>query len=558
MTSINKAVHIKEYAYPVVNMETLLPDMMKILSDFERNDVINRIWHKDHTVWKPDPSEINNRLGWLEVMDRMGDRIKDLESFAEEVKKDGFHHIVLLGMGGSSLGAEVLRQSIGNDAGYPQLIVLDSTSSAWIEAVTKSIEIKHTLFLVSSKSGTTTETLAFYHFFRRLVDRETGENRAGLNFVAITDAGTSLEHLADKEGFRRTFTNPSDIGGRYSVLSYFGLVPAVLAGMDITTLIKRSRNMQESCAPCVKIYENPGVWLGTLIGNMALHGHDKLTFIISPSVRSFGLWVEQLLAESTGKEGKGIIPIIDEPLVDQKFYGDDRTFVYMRMKGDDNSKTDDAVMKLEIGGHPIIRLEIEDQYDLGAEFFRWEMATAVAGIVLGINPFNQPDVQAAKDATKQVLEQFEALHNLPQIQSNNGLHNFLKKADPGTYLAIMAYIKQKPSVDKALYELRKMILEKYHIATTVGYGPRYLHSTGQLHKGGPNTGLFLQIVSKRNKDIPVPGKPYTFNILTEAESQGDYRALESKDRKITRIQLSTVSAIRIKKLIGELRGQPTT
>jgi glucose-6-phosphate isomerase len=552
MAMISKSARIKEYAYPAVNMEMHLRDMMERLSDFERKDVVNRIWHKDHTVWKPYPNEISNRLGWLQVMDRMDDRLKDLEGFAGEIQKAGYRYVILLGMGGSSLGSEVLRQSLGNGPAYPQLMVLDSTASAWVEEVAKSIELRHTLFLVSSKSGNTTETLAFYQYFRNLVDREIGKSQAGLNFIAITDAGTSLERLADDEGFRRTFTNPADIGGRYSVLSYFGLVPAALAGMDISTLIKRAVKMQENCAPCVKIYENPGVWLGALIGTMALHGHDKLTFIISPSVRGFGLWVEQLLAESTGKDGKGIVPIIDEPLVDQKYYGDDRLFVYLRMKGDENTQADKAVMRLEVAGHPVIQLEMEDQYDLGAEFFRWEMATAIAGIVLGINPFDQPDVQAAKDATKRVLEEFKISHRLPLIQSRDNLKEWLGEAGPDNYLAIMAYIKRKPVVDRALQELRKMILEKYHLATTFGYGPRYLHSTGQLHKGGPDTGMYLQIVDKRNRDLPVPGQDYTFNVLTEAEAQGDFRALESKGRKIARVQLCSVNAVEIRKLAQEL------
>ena len=552
MTLKSKMTTVKEYTYPVVNMEMHLREMMKRLSDFEQQDVVNRMWHGDHTVWKHEPVEISNRLGWLQIPDRIEGSLNDLHGFAQEIREAGYHHVVLLGMGGSSLGAEVLAKSLGRGAGYPPLIVLDSTCSDWIASVVKSIEPGHTLFLVSSKSGTTGETLALYHYFRSLLNRQTGQTQPGSNFVAITDSGTPLERLASDEGFLRTFINSEDIGGRFSILSYFGLVPAALIGVDIIALVQRATRMQESCAPCIKNFENPGVWLGTLLGSLALHGHDKLTFIISPSVRSFGLWVEQLLAESTGKEGTGIIPVIDEPLVDQKYYGDDRVFVYLRMKGDINSATDEAVMRLEVAGHPIIQLEMEDHYDLGAEFFRWEMAVAVAGAVLGINPFDQPDVQTAKDAAKQTLEAYKSSHDLPEIGSRDDLAQWLVEASPDSYLAIMAYINQKPAIDSAIRDLRRIIIERYGIATTFGYGPRYLHSTGQLHKGGPDKGIFLQIVVDRMRDLQVPGQPYSFNLLTEAEAQGDYRALELLGRKIQRVHLCSSTGKEIRKLIPTL------
>ncbi len=517
-----------------------------------RHDVVNRIWKKVHTVWKLEPAEITNRLGWLYLNDTMSGRVKELESFARETRNAGFHHVVLLGMGGSSLGPEVLKQTFGSSPGYPPLIVLDSTHSAAVEAVARTIEPRHTLFLVSSKSGTTTETMSLYRYFHCRVNGEVGEEKGGLNFVAITDENTQLSRLAQETGFRRAFNNPADIGGRYSVLSCFGLLPAALTGINISTLLERASRMQESCAPCADIYENPGAWLGALIGKMALNGRDKLTFILSPSVHSFGLWIEQLLAESTGKEGKGIIPVIDEPLVLPEYYGDDRLFVYLRMKDDDNLKTDEAVMRLEVAGHPVIQLEMSDQYDLGAEFFRWEFATAVAGAVLGINPFNQPDVESTKAETRELLKGFQEAQRLPYIESCNYPRQWLEQAKRGDYLAVMAYLNPTPAVDRALAGLRERIIRKYRIATTLGYGPRFLHSTGQLHKGGPNKGLFLQLTAARRKDIRIPGEPVTFNILTEAEAQGDYKALESQGRRVTRVQLCSGSGAAIERLAGEL------
>jgi glucose-6-phosphate isomerase len=548
----NKAGPPDAFVYPVVNMGTRLREMREILADLERKDILNRIWHKDHTVWKPDPAEISNRLGWLQIMDDMADKAGEIEAFAREIKETGFHHVVLLGMGGSSLGAEVLRQTFGGAPGYPGLIVLDSTHPAQVEAVTRSIEVRHTLFLVSSKSGGTAETLALYNYFHDLAVRETNEVQAGANFAAITDYGTPLYRLAEKANFRRIFKGPEDIGGRYSVLSYFGLVPAALGGIDIQALLRSANRMQEACAPCVAVFENPGMWLGVLIGCLALHGCNKLTFIISPALRSFGLWVEQLLAESTGKEGKGVIPVIDEPLAEPKYYGDDRLFVYLRMKGDQNSETDEGVVGLEVAGKPIIQLEINDQVDLGAEFFRWEFAVSIIGSVLGINPFDQPDVQSAKEATRAALQDFQASGRFRRLPSCDSLETWMEKSRPHDYLAIMAYLQQTAAVDRAFSELRRKMVEKYQVATTLGYGPRFLHSTGQLHKGGPDSGLFLQITAQRRKDLSLPGEPYSFGILTEAEALGDYQALEARGKRIARIQLSSASGAAVKRLAQDL------
>lgn len=547
MTARDEITLKTEVNYPVINMGLRLREMKGILRDFEQKDIINRIWHKDHTVWKSDPAQISNRLGWLQLIDPMDARLDEMESFAREIKNSGYHHVVLLGMGGSSLGPEVIRKTFGNGVGYPPLLVLDSTHPGWVESVRKLIEPEHTLFLVSSKSGATIETLSLYKYFRGEVENALNIDQSGQNFVAITDEQTALGRMAQEHKFRRTFINPSDIGGRYSILSYFGLLPAALSGVDIRRLIKGAARMQEGCAACVNIEENVGAWLGALISSLALHGRDKLTFIISPAIRSFGLWVEQLLAESTGKEGKGIIPVVDEPLLDPQYYGDDRAFVYIRMRGDRNSRTDEAVMKLEIAGHPVIQLEMEDQYELGAEFFLWEFATAVIGAVLGINPFDQPDVQSAKDAARKALEDL-AENKVTRIPAGDDPGKWLEQIRPDQYVGIMAYLKQSPSVDRALIKLRQAIAEKYHAATTLGYGPRFLHSTGQLHKGGPNTGLFLQITSGRIKDLRIPGEMYTLGILTEAEAAGDYLALEAKGRRVFRLQLCSESGAAIERM----------
>jgi len=347
------------------------------LADLSRRDVVARMWQQDHTVWNSDPTEITNRLGWLTVSELMREQIPALQSFAQEVRNDGFRHVVLLGMGGSSLGPEVLRQTFGSAAGYPELIVLDSTVPAWVQAVTEALDLAHTLFLVSSKSGTTTEPLSLFYYFQSLVESAVGKENIGQNFVAVTDAGTPLAKLAERENFRRVFLNPPDIGGRYSVLSYFGLVPAALIGVDITALLDRADSMRKGCTTPVPVSENPGAWLGACIGTLALQGRDKLTLVTSPAISSFGLWVEQLIAESTGKDGKGIIPIVDEPLVAAAHYGDDRLFVCLRLAGDDNSTIDTALENIKSSGQPVVTIELRDRYDLGAEFFRWEFATAV-------------------------------------------------------------------------------------------------------------------------------------------------------------------------------------
>lgn len=527
-------------------------DVQMSLTDLERRDIIGRIWQKDHTVWKPEPTEITDRLGWLTVTGVMRQELPTIESFAHEIQNAGFQHVVLLGMGGSSLGPEVLRASFGSMSGYPQLIVLDSTVPACVQAVTDVIDPARTLFVVSSKSGTTIEPISLFHYFRSQVVSAVGEGKAGRNFVAITDPATLLARLAEQERFRHTFLNPPDIGGRYSVLSYFGLVPAALIGLDTTQLLDRADSMRNECFASATIPKNPGTWLGAVLGSLALQGRDKLTLVSSPAVSSFGLWVEQLVAESTGKEGKGIIPVVDEPMTEPVYYTDDRIFVYLRLRNDDNTAIDKAIKRIESSGQRVLVFEMRDIYDLGAEFFRWEFATAVTGAIMGIHPFDQPNVQAAKQATEQVLQEYVKSGELPQVESTMSASDLLAGAQHGDYLAIMAYLRQTPEVDRVMSDFRAKVLERYHLATTLGYGPRYLHSTGQLHKGGPEKGLYLMVTMAHQRDLHIPGRPYTFGVLADAQALGDLRALQSSRRRVARMHLGECDAMTLSRLLSEL------
>jgi glucose-6-phosphate isomerase/transaldolase/glucose-6-phosphate isomerase len=527
-------------------------ELESILASFDKNNLIGRIWQRDHVVWKPAPNGIVNRLGWLTVAEQMYEKIPSLYSFVRDVRDRGFHTVVLLGMGGSSLGAEVLRQTFGTSRGYLNLIVLDSTVPAEVIAVAEMIEPEHTLFLVSSKSGSTIEPLVLYQYFRRLLNSVRGQHEAGQNFVAITDPGSPLALMAKEQQFLHTFLNLPDLGGRYSVLSYYGLIPAALIGMDIKTLLERAKYMQHECGPGIQFDKNPGAWLGAVIGTMALRGRDKLTLVTSPRIRGFGLWIEQLIAESTGKEGKGIIPVVAEPLVDPKYYGNDRLFIHLRMENDNNSIVDEAVNLIKSSGQPILTLKVQDKYDLGAEFFRWEFATAVAGSILSINPFDQPDVQKSKELMSHILEEYGNTGHLPETSSAASVEELLAELEEGSYFAIMAYVRQTVEVDEALLDLRRRIIQRYCIATTLGYGPRFLHSTGQLHKGGPNNGLFLQLTTEHEKDLLIPGKPYTFGMVVDAQATGDFQALCASGRRVARIHLAYQDNSDIRQLTEKL------
>lgn len=526
-----------------INIGRYSSDVEAALADMKRRDVVRRLWRKDYHVWNSDPTEIANRLGWLAVTDLMREKVPVLESFASEVREAGFRHIILLGMGGSSLGSEVLRAILGGVPNYPEFVVLDSTLPSCVRSVAEAIDPARTLFLVSSKSGNTIETLSLFHYFRTLVASAIGKEKAGENFVAITDYGTPLAGLAEETGFRRLFLNPPDIGGRYSALSYFGLVPAALMGINIEVLLDHAESIRDQCMSHITIHENPGFSLGVIIGTMALLGKDKLTLVTSPSISRFGLWLEQLIAESTGKEGKGIIPIVGEPMMESTQYGNDRLFVYLRLHGDFNSATDEAIGRTQSSGQPVLVLEMRDAYDVGSEFFRWQFAIAIAGAQLAVNPFNQPNVETAKRTTRQVLQEFLTYGHLPQVKVAHSLAGLLAEANKGDYLAILAYIRQTPEVDETLVALREKISALYNIATTVGYGPRYLHSTGQMHKGGPPTGLFLIINTGYEKDLPIPGQPYSFGTLADAQAIGDVEALQSSGKRVAMIHSKLEDAV---------------
>jgi transaldolase/glucose-6-phosphate isomerase len=517
------------------------------IAELTQANLVKRIWRKDYTVWKPEPSEITNRLGWLTVTETMHEQVPVLQAFAQEVKDAGFRFSVLLGMGGSSLCAEVLRQVFGSASGFPELFVLDSTIPDTIQAVRDAVDISRTLFIVASKSGTTTEPNILYKYFKQAVEN-AGKSNPGENFIAVTDPGTPLASLGEKDKFRKVFLNPPDIGGRYSVLSYFGLVPGALIGADIKALLDYADTMRESCAYYVPGHENPGLWLGTCMGTLAASSRDKLTLVTSPSLGSFGLWVEQLIAESTGKNGKGILPVAGEPLLAPENYGADRLFVYLRLKSDNNESIDAAVNALK-PSQPVIVLEMNDKLDLGAEFFRWEFATAVAGKILGIHPFDQPDVQRAKDETERLLGEYVRTKRLPQIKSTESVSELVSRANPGEYFAVMAYLRQTNEIDTAFTELRKKVIEEHHIATTLGYGPRFLHSTGQLHKGGRNNGLFLQITADHKTDLSIPDEAYTFGVVADAQALGDLQALQALGRRVVSVRLKQADAASIGKLI---------
>jgi glucose-6-phosphate isomerase/transaldolase/glucose-6-phosphate isomerase len=542
-----------------VNLGTLHGTVEAALHEMALTRLVARLWSKDHTLWKPEPTEIANRLGWLTVAEQLREKVGPLQAFGQTVRSAGFRDVVLLGMGGSSLGPEVLRCTFGSARGFPRLWVLDSTVPGFVRQVTKGITPSRTLFILASKSGGTIEVMSLYAHFSELVAK-AHRNTGGAQFIAITDPGTSLGALAHERGFRAIFTNPPDIGGRYSVLSYFGLVPAALLGLDVQQLLDRGIEMAQACRPGILPDQNPGAYLGAVMGVLGRSGRDKVTLVASPKISSFGLWAEQLLAESTGKEGKGLIPVAQEPLAPPEAYGNDRLFVYLRLEGDANADSDRHVKALERAGQPVVRLALRDKYDLAAEFFRWEFATAIAGHYLGIHPFDQPNVQESKENTGRVLEYVKAHGQLPRDDGSmdGGLPALLTQAGPGRYLAILAYLTPSARADAAIKALRKTLLTKHHLTTTAGYGPRYLHSTGQLHKGGPNSGLFLQLVEEMKPDVPVPRQPYSFGVLAQAQAVGDYQSLQARHRAVTRVRLSSRAAVGIKGLLKPSRKRVPT
>jgi transaldolase / glucose-6-phosphate isomerase len=522
------------------SLGTLQPKVDEAVVKLQKDEAPRRLWAKDPTLWTRDAAagkEIVERLGWLNVAEKMEGDLARLRSVARDARS--YSDVVQLGMGGSSLCPDVLRQTFGRVRGYPELHVLDTTDPGTILSLRSRIDPADTLFIVASKSGSTLETLSHYAYFREQVVK-AGVKQPGRNFAAITDPGSSLEKLARDQGFRWVFPNPPDIGGRYSALSYFGLIPGAVAGIDVGELLERATEMAHSCDASVPVDQNPGVWLGAVFGTMARLGRDKLTLIVTPKVRTFGYWLEQLIAESTGKQGTGIVPVEGEPVGKPAVYGDDRLFVHMRM---DSDPEDARVRALEKAGQPVVTLTLRDKLDLGGEFLRWEIATAIAGSLLGIDAFDQPNVQESKDNTKKVLSAWQRSGKPPAAETasaaagGQAVAALLRKAKKHAYVAFMSYTAMTPGSERAADRLREVVREKTKFATTWGYGPRFLHSTGQLHKGGPKTGVFVQIVQEDARDAAIPGQSFSFSTLKQAQALGDFQSLTSRGYPVARITL---------------------
>jgi transaldolase/glucose-6-phosphate isomerase len=527
------------------------------LSSFSEIDFCRRLWRKDATLWKRDAENrrtIRNGLGWLHVAETMESNLPGLMKFVREVRDAGIRHVVHMGMGGSSLAPLTFQRTFRESSGGLPLTVLDTTDPETILKVEERVPLEHTLFIVASKSGTTAETRALGDYFFENVRRNKGDE-AGENFAAITDAGTPLAGLAEERSFRRCFVNMSDIGGRYSALSYFGLLPAALLGVNVEEILARALLMAHACSSCVPIERNPGVALGAALGELAGRGHDKITFLMPEGITTLGMWLEQLLAESTGKEGTGLIPISDEPAGAPESYDRDRLFVHFRIETEMAPEMERMVFALHKAGHPVITIALNDRLDIGQEFLRWEIATATAGALLGINAFDQPNVQESKDNTARLLKIVEEKGELPQEEAalregalrlytdsprqdvRNTIERFLSQAGEGDYVALMAYVTEQPATQERLQHLRTVLRDGLHRATTLGYGPRFLHSTGQLHKGGPNTGLFLQLTATNGRDAPIPDRAYTFGTMKRSQALGDFQALRKHGRRLLRVDL---------------------
>ena len=531
------------------------------LAAWDEQDFGARLWAKDHTLWSTvEIRELTDRLGWLWLPGDTG-QVAGIEEFADEVRLEA-DRVVLLGMGGSSLAPEVYQATFGNAAGYPELMVLDSTHPAAVRAVSESIDLRRTLFVVASKSGGTIETLSLYRFFWGSVSGVT--SHPGERFVALTDPGSGLEALARRRRFRRIFPTPPDVGGRYSALTPFGLVPAALIGMDIRRLLGSAAAMADACGPGVPASRNPALRLAAAMGEAALAGRDKITYVCSPSVAAFGAWVEQLIAESTGKNGTGIVPVAGEPLGDHRTYGDDRLFVHLDVAGEDPAGRPAALEVLQAVGHPVIRVVLDDLYDLGAELFRSEMAVAAAGSVLGINPFDQPDVQIAKDLARRAMSEEGLGGAIDEVSTGtpkelgDRLGEWVGTLRPGDYIGIHAYLPMGGPATPVLEELARTLRDRWGTAVTLGYGPRFLHSTGQLHKGGAANGVFLQIVDTPGPDTAVPEAGFTFGELIEGQAAGDYQALEARGRRVLRVRLHHDPADGVRAVQDLIRLLPKT
>jgi len=530
------------------------------MEDWTRNNKAARLWQKDASLWTG--TDESNWLGWLNITQEQLAHIDTLKQIAADVKKAKFKHALLLGMGGSSLCPEVLRMTFGKIKGFPELHVLDSTDPAQIGAIEAKVDLKSTICIVSSKSGSTLEPNIYKQYFFERVKAKVGEKEAGNRFIAITDPGSKMQQVAEADKFRKIFFGVPSIGGRYSALSNFGMVPATIMGLDVAKFLKNTEEMVKACGASAAADSNPGVILGNILGVAANHGRDKLTIIASPGIFDLGAWLEQLIAESTGKIGKGIIPVDRERLAKPAAYGNDRVFAYLRLASKPSKAQDAAVASLEKAGHPVVRITLPNIYNLGQEIFRWEIATAVAGSIIGINAFNQPDVEASKIETKKLTSQYEATGSLPpespffedlgiklfadekNTAALNGgakladvLKTHLARAGAGDYFAVLGYITMNSVNETTLQGIRHAVRDKKKVATVLGFGPRFLHSTGQAYKGGPNSGVFLQITCDDAKDLPVPGQKYTFGIVKAAQARGDFAVLAERGRRALRVHL---------------------
>jgi transaldolase/glucose-6-phosphate isomerase len=540
--------------------EPLAGKLKAALEDWKANNKVARLWDKDAALWTG--TDESKWLGWLGITGEQIANIAALKAIAADVKKAKFKHALLLGMGGSSLCPEVLRFTFGKIKGFPELHVLDSTDPAQIKAIEKKVDLKSTICIVSSKSGSTLEPNIYKQYFFEQVKKKVGPNEVGNRFIAITDPGSKMQQVAERDKFRKIFFGVPSIGGRYSALSNFGMVPGAVMGLDIAKFLKNTQEMVRACGASAAADKNHGVILGAILGVAATQGRDKCTIITSPGIADLGAWLEQLLAESTGKIGKGIIPVDREALGKPTVYGNDRVFAYLRLQTKPNKAQDAAVSALEKAGQPVVRIDLPNAYNLGQEFFRWEIATAVAGSIIGIDAFNQPDVEASKVETRKLTSEYEAKGQLPAetpffesngiklyaddknvaaLKSGSTLADVLKthlnRVHDGDYFGVLGYIAMNDAHEKALQKSRHAVRDNKKVATVLGFGPRFLHSTGQAYKGGPNSGVFLQITCDDAADLPVPDQKYTFSVVKAAQARGDFAVLAERGRRALRVHL---------------------
>jgi transaldolase/glucose-6-phosphate isomerase len=550
------------------------------LDNWKVEEKVKRLWSGDASLWTG--GDESRWLGWLNIVGEQKRNVRRFTNFAEEVKDARFSHVLLLGMGGSSLCPEVMRKSFGKQEGFPELQVLDSTDPAQIKSFESQIDLANTLFFVSSKSGTTLEPNIFKQYFFERARQVVGNDEVGNRFIAITDPGSKLRQEAERDGFRKIFLGVPGIGGRYSALSDFGLAPAAAMGVDIGRFLDRTDEMVSACRPDVQPHDNPGVMLGAILGVAHNHGRDKITIVASAGISDLGAWLEQLLAESTGKNGKGLIPVDRESPGPPEIYRDDRLFVYLKLESDSDASQDEAIQGLERAGQPVVHILVRGVYTLAQEYFRWEIATAVAGSIIGIDPFDQPDVEASKIATRKLTEEYERTGSLPAEtpmieaegfklfadERNSGelndavsdrsltgyLRAHLERLHPGDYFATLAYVEMNDAHEQLLQSMRHHVRDTKRSATCLGFGPRFLHSTGQAYKGGPNTGVFLQITCDDANDLAVPGQKYTFGIVKAAQARGDFEVLSERGRRALRVHLGADVSAGLAKLQAAIKA----